>query len=552
MFNKIQNHSSSIDCYSWGRKNVVYLNDFSGNNDSSAGGNYNCIFNSTKPLAYVYNNTNFTSYLGNYWDDYKGIDPDGNGIGNSVYRKNSITDSFPLIKPFKNYKLIPNSIKVVMNATSWKSSNISVSLLIKTAIMNATISDGLNGVINFSNLELVIINSSSFAGSGFFKSDWSGIIEGNTYNGTWQGMLFNKSGERKIYLKGTVFGGLQGITDGYFIESSLGSGIYDLYNSTWTISHLGSNLIFTNLTVNGTINYQTSKNNLSEVYILQACFKGKAEGYYNGSLAVVLTHIRINNSTNMYYGQGFSFISYVCDYGSGSGWTYDKTVSPNIAKLTGYFTEPLWGIVFGILDETSPTKKLTITIIRIDTGLAPTPIIKVHVWGPWGASPGQTINYYVDIRNIGLKSAINTEIVLTLPDEVWYKSNTGAGSYNSTSHEVTWRRNISAKSRDLLSGQCKVKWGLAWGTKLKCIGFVRDYVTNETLALDTFITTIRVARDPNVKYGPEGNVTPGQKLNYTIEFENEGSGIAFGVYFTDTLSEHLDDSSLEIGRASDQ
>jgi hypothetical protein len=36
-------------------------------------------------------------------------------------------------------------------------------------------------------------------------------------------------------------------------------------------------------------------------------------------------------------------------------------------------------------------------------------------------------------------------------------------------------------------------------------------------------------------------------LNYTIEYENEGEGIAFGVYVTDILDVDLDDSILEIG-----
>jgi hypothetical protein len=62
-----------------------------------------------------------------------------------------------------------------------------------------------------------------------------------------------------------------------------------------------------------------------------------------------------------------------------------------------------------------------------------------------------------------------------------------------------------------------------------------------------FASTVAVARDPSVKYGPEGNILPGQKLNYRVEYENEGEGIAYGVYFTDTLSKDLDDSNLEIG-----
>jgi hypothetical protein len=57
--------------------------------------------------------------------------------------------------------------------------------------------------------------------------------------------------------------------------------------------------------------------------------------------------------------------------------------------------------------------------------------------------------------------------------------------------------------------------------------------------------------DPNIKYGPEGNVSPGQRLDYKVEYENEGEGIAYGVYFTDTLNENSDDSTLQVGPVID-
>jgi uncharacterized repeat protein (TIGR01451 family) len=62
---------------------------------------------------------------------------------------------------------------------------------------------------------------------------------------------------------------------------------------------------------------------------------------------------------------------------------------------------------------------------------------------------------------------------------------------------------------------------------------------------------VQVARDPNRKLGPERIVLPGQKLDYKVEYENEGEGIAFGVYFTDTLDEDLNDVTLEIGPVND-
>ncbi|MDP2660542.1 MAG: Ig-like domain-containing protein, partial [Dehalococcoidia bacterium] len=41
-------------------------------------------------------------------------------------------------------------------------------------------------------------------------------------------------------------------------------------------------------------------------------------------------------------------------------------------------------------------------------------------------------------------------------------------------------------------------------------------------------------------------VFPGQPMTYTITFENEGSGDAFGVFVVDKLGEHLDTSTLTI------
>ncbi|MFH1458106.1 MAG: hypothetical protein ABIG31_02930 [Candidatus Omnitrophota bacterium] len=55
------------------------------------------------------------------------------------------------------------------------------------------------------------------------------------------------------------------------------------------------------------------------------------------------------------------------------------------------------------------------------------------------------------------------------------------------------------------------------------------------------------AHDPNeLLVSPEGDIRAGDKLNYTINYENEGEGVAFGVYITDALEEDLDDSTLTV------
>ena len=59
--------------------------------------------------------------------------------------------------------------------------------------------------------------------------------------------------------------------------------------------------------------------------------------------------------------------------------------------------------------------------------------------------------------------------------------------------------------------------------------------------------SVVVGRDPNeLIVSPEGNIKPGDKLSYTINYENEGEGNAYGVYITDKLLANLDDTTLAV------
>lgn len=72
-----------------------------------------------------------------------------------------------------------------------------------------------------------------------------------------------------------------------------------------------------------------------------------------------------------------------------------------------------------------------------------------------------------------------------------------------------------------------------------------------TVNSSTHESEVITGGDPNIKRGPAGRVCPGQRLDYNVEYENVGEGIAFGVYFTDTLDEDVNDLSLEIGPVKD-
>lgn len=89
--------------------NRIWLNDFYGSVFSGWGSTfyYRNYWNSEQETDYSYNSNNYKGFLGNYWKNYDKDDSDRNGIGNESYAFSSETDSYPLVQPFSNYRMIP-------------------------------------------------------------------------------------------------------------------------------------------------------------------------------------------------------------------------------------------------------------------------------------------------------------------------------------------------------------------------------------------------------------------------------------------------------------
>jgi len=534
-------------------------------------------------------------------------------------------------------------------------------------IENVTTTGDLDCILNFTCYESVTIQTGAFSGQGFAKGNWSATIGNLTTQGTWTTYTLVNVAERKIYHKGAISGDTSGTTEGYVFESVNGSGVYDLYCSTWKLNRIGSDPISAAITLNGTISYINSTTSPSTLLFLrQTTLKGSAWGYYTGPLSLVVTWVEIEDENCTYHGEGFSKVSYMSSMGSGEGWMYSRLVSPGSTGLNGVFTEPVLGDVSSSFNENGPSKTMTGTIRRLDVGLPPQPKLDLKAWGPRWVSPGQTVTYLIELRNDGWQDADNVSLIYLPPFLTRFISASETGYYDGVMHIVRWNfTTITAKTSMFLSIQLEVFWGLQSGTKLPysadaiprwaadtiwghaspsltkqqnemlhiidtggeasgpsklCepvsikeyfgVDFCQDlqpvinyinarmnraefvggvsmelelaYLEQHVLPLlkdlqndpeklsregksfkqeilsigrdcgyrvpNDGYSEIRQARDPNAKYGPTRYVVGGQMLNYTIEYENEGEGIAFGVYITDTLTENLDASTLVVGQ----
>jgi uncharacterized repeat protein (TIGR01451 family) len=172
------------------------------------------------------------------------------------------------------------------------------------------------------------------------------------------------------------------------------------------------------------------------------------------------------------------------------------------------------------------------------------------VTGPF--RPGFTNNAYVTLRNIGTTTESGTmDVSLANADVNILSVTPSAGTINGNSFSVPYSLNPGEEVMYLLNHATSLTAiiGTPIQSSASAINAADLTPNNNNITLSGFITG---SYDPNDKLVfPAGGVLPsfitnGEKLDYTINFQNTGNDTAFTVVIIDTLSNNLDLSTFQI------
>jgi len=98
--NTLRNNGTGIYCRV-SESNRICLNNFINNSTNAISENSDNLW--FIYMTYTYRGKEYSGYMGNYWDDYKGSDENGDGIGDTPYSINSDADNYPLMEFWENY-----------------------------------------------------------------------------------------------------------------------------------------------------------------------------------------------------------------------------------------------------------------------------------------------------------------------------------------------------------------------------------------------------------------------------------------------------------------
>lgn len=334
------------------------------------------------------------------------------------------------------------------------SQSISETLLAQTLDFSGGTSTGVSpGTFSQAQVQLVTLESGSFAGNGFFRGNWTlGFASGDFLSGLWQGAAFLKQSPRQMVLKGTIEGGIRGVLEGILTESVPGSGNFDRMSVACSAIQIGSQIGGSGLYFTASApTPQTASYPGTTLNLLQSSLTGQTTGYIVGPLENTFTLLTVNSPGNPYNGEGFFLPTYSSTFGTGVGWAYAIVNYGKIARLTGILDQPLRSLLEGVLVTNAPRSQL-FTLERLDVGLPVQPILSLNTTRPGIATPAALDSYLITIRNDGYAAAYDVTVVAVFPE--WADFVSASGSY--AVYNVA-----SYRSTQLYSPKPFVRWDLA-------------------------------------------------------------------------------------------
>ncbi|WP_010248686.1 S-layer homology domain-containing protein [Acetivibrio cellulolyticus] len=411
----------------------------------------------------------------------------------------------------------------------------------KCTTYDGQVSGDMTGTYNFSELEFITIMSGELRYNGIAKGKWNAVLNGTHYSGIVKDTFYSDSERKNVNVKCILLGEeAEGL-----MECSLSrEAIFSLQNGTFSgnclITKLNKKNTQVSLNVTGKFDIEKiDQLRDTSISVNQSAFSGKTKEGLN--IYPVVTNILIADENSPYNNEGFSNISYSSSKGSGTAWAYSSISDDGLISVDGIIRGAVSGTISGKINFSNVVWKMKLSINEGQLQNIQKPILKMSMWGPSTVSAGQTGYIGIQYSNTGDYYAENVKILLNVPAGVEFLAASPGGSFSSSARTVTWE--IGKVDKNTFNY-------LYINVRFLSTAKFTALLYNDTqfcCKAEWTVSQVLYPHDPNAKYGPSGPYTPGEKLNYKVEFENEGQGEAFGVFFTDTLDKDLDDTTLVIG-----